>query len=162
MYQNNIAMAKEKEKEIAYIYYVEQCLNAKETAKKVGVTEKTLSKWATEGKWQMIRTAKQTGPESLIKNYYDLLNKLVEKRISLEKGNDNPDFKGLTDEISKISKNIETLKKDTRPSLRTNIYCVEQFFNKLLPFCEANGFKEQMIQFTKQYIKELATNEDNR
>jgi hypothetical protein len=155
-------MAKDKEKEIAYIYYVEQGLNAKETAIKASVTEKTVGRWVAEGKWQAIRTAKQTGPESLIKNYYDLLNKLVEKRIELENGNDNPKYMGITDEISKISKNIESLKKDGRPSLRMNIYCVEQFFNKLLPVSEANGFKELLIHFTKQYIKDLAANEDNR
>jgi len=155
-------MAKDKEREIAYIYYVEQGLNAKETAKKAGVTEKSVGNWVAKHFWKEIRTAKQTGPESLIKNYYDLLNKLVEKRLDLENGKEAPEFKGLTDEISKISKSIENLKKDGRPTLRTHIYCVEQFFNKLLPVTEPYGFKEVLIDFTKEYIKQLVADESNR
>ncbi len=61
-------MNQKQKQELGFTYYVEQGLNAKETAAKCGVTEKTVGKWVALFNWKDIRTAKETAPNNLLKN----------------------------------------------------------------------------------------------
>lgn len=155
-------MNQKQKQELGFTYYVEQGLNAKETAAKCGVTEKTVGKWVALFNWKDIRTAKETAPNNLLKNYYDLLNKLVEKRLELicevtdDENDSKKKYKALTDEISKIAKAIENLKRDGKPSLRMHLYCVERFTDSLMPFFDKYNIKSELTSFTKQYINNLA------
>ena len=149
-------MAKEREKELAYSYYVEQGLTAKATAEKVKVTQKTMSTWVNKFAWKEIRTATQSKPETLLKNYYDLLEVLVEKRLEYERDKVKDDkYKNTIDEISKISKAIDNLKKDGKPSLSTYISCIEKFTDALHK--EQPELYRQLIDFQTQHMQAIAT-----
>jgi hypothetical protein len=126
-------MAKKAEKQEAYVYYVKKGWLGKDTAKQVGVTEATMSKWVNEGGWDDLRTATKIGPQALIKTYYALLNKLLDKRLAFENEDktDNKEYRGLVDEISKISKSIRDLEDKEHPSLHVYIQCVERFCKDL-------------------------------
>jgi len=141
---------------LGYTYYVEQGLNAKETAKKCGVTDKTVGRWVEKNNWKDLRTAKETAPNKLLKNYYDLMNKLVEKRLAIIDNTDTSEYKALTDEISKIGKQIENIRKEMKPSLKTHLYCVEHFLDKLLPVFDKHNLRAELMEFTKEYSNNLA------
>ena len=149
-------MAKTEARELAYMYYVERGFTQKDTAEKTGVTSKTVREWIKKFGWKEIRTAKTTSPDKLIKNYYELLNILVEKRLQIM-ASDDKDYKGITDEISKVSKAIENLRKDSTPTLRTHIYCADLYFNKLLDDFDTVKTRSQLVDFTRNYISDLAT-----
>lgn len=147
-------MAKLEAKKLAYSYYINEGLNVKSTALKVDVSEKTLRKWINDENWDKLRIAKNSGPDKLLNSYYDLLQKLVEKRLEAEQTNQVD--KSTIDEISKINKAIETLKQKDKPTLRMHIFCVEDFFNQLLKQFDYSINKEELIDFTKSYITKLA------
>jgi len=150
---------KRKQKEtLGFTYYIEQGLNAKETAMKCGVSEKTVGAWVQKGNWKDLRTAKETAPNKLLGIYNEILSNLVEQQLELTRNKtaEKSERKSLADEISKISKQIENLKKDTNPSLKTHLYCVEQFVDKLLVIFDKYNIKSELIDFTLEYAKNLA------
>ncbi len=148
---------KRKDKEnLGFVYYVEQGLNAKETAEKCGVTEKTVGMWVSKGNWKTLRAAKESAPQKLLSSLYQILSSLTEKRIKAEKDDDAVSLNRITDEIRKISKTIEMIRKDDKPSLRTHVYCVEQFIDKLLPQLEKYNLRSEITDFTKEYCSTLA------
>lgn len=148
-------MAKEKERKLAYIYYTEQGLTAKEIAQQVGTTEKTVGEWVAKGNWKDIRTANLTGPDQLIRGYKDLLEALLEKRLEIEKGEREADeLRGITDEISKISKAMESLRDSNKPSLKVQLICIEKFMKALYQH-NPKLFME-LIDFQRQHALNLA------
>ncbi len=53
------------------MYYILQGLTAKETAEKIDVSEKTLSKWIEDNGWKALKAGELTKPDTLIANCYD-------------------------------------------------------------------------------------------
>lgn len=153
-------MAKEKEKEIAQTFYIEQCLTAKEISKKINVSEKTIGSWVEKGNWRELRLSKQTTPDVLISKYNELLTILLDKRLKLEKDKENKiidgddNMRSVIDEMSKVSAMIERLQVDGKASLRTHIHCLEKFMASL----HQNNAKLFMllIDFQKEYLTLLA------
>ncbi|MCE9539931.1 MAG: DUF1804 family protein [Bacteroidetes bacterium] len=150
-------MAKENEKQIAQSLYIEQCLTAKEIAKKLKVSEKTVGNWVDKGNWKELRISTQTTPDVLISKYNELLNILLDKRLKIEKSKDKDGedtMRSVIDEMSKVSAMIERLQIDGKASLRTHIHCLEKFMASL----HQNNAKlfMQLIDFQKEYLTLLA------
>lgn len=68
----------EDKKYIAKTLYTREQLDAKIVAKRVGVSEKTMSKWVQEGKWKDLRNRLLIGKEQQINLMYQQLEKLNE------------------------------------------------------------------------------------
>src|SRR5690606_21418922 len=120
-----MAVRKKKEHDLAQIYYTEQGLTGKEIAEKLSVSEKTVGEWVELGRWKEVRNAKMSGHDNLKRGYHELLQMLIDKRISLEKKGmtemtkeDKDEYARIIDEISKVSRSLEHISKDGKPSLK--------------------------------------------
>jgi hypothetical protein len=153
-------MAKDSIRLQAETLYIEDCLTAKEISLRIGATEKTIGKWVELHNWKERRLSKQSSPESFIKKYNDLLSALLDKRLRLEKElQTNPDakeeYKGLIDEMSKISAMKEKLLHDGKLSLGTHVRCIERFMSALNK-AEPKIFT-QLLEFNKTYFTQLSS-----
>lgn len=68
----------------AYEYVVEQCKTQKEAAEMLGVSEKTMSDWAVEGKWRDARKGRQSSANTARENIQRIISLLSEKRLNIE------------------------------------------------------------------------------
>lgn len=153
-------MAKDTERNQARILYIDQCLTAKEISERLKVSEKTVGNWVDIGNWKDLRISKQSGTDTLIRNYNELLSLLIEKRLRFEKQKTKTDEEkaehaGCIDEISKISAAIDRLHKDGKVSLRIHIHCLEKF-SAALRNVKPELFTPEFINFQSQYLDLLA------
>lgn len=75
----NMALTKSQAKEFAKTLYVKEELHQKVIAERVGVTEKTIGKWISDGGWKKLRTSLLTTKENQISNLYSQLEKITEE-----------------------------------------------------------------------------------
>jgi transposase len=151
-------MAKDSIRLQAETLYIDECLTASEIAKRLPVSEKSIGKWVHKYKWRQRRLARQTSPEAFIKKYDDLLNTLLDKRISLEtKANLTPgekeEYNRIIDEMSKVSAIKEKLLKEGKLSLGTHVRCIERFMSFLNKH-HSRLFME-LIEVNKEYFAHL-------
>ena len=138
-------MAKERERKLARILYVEQKKTAKETAEMVGVSEKTLSDWVTRYKWKLERDARDTSPTKRINNIENIISGLADERIELgrrlaesEKAGNRQDvddirkqISKLDDAVSKWNKTLRDINKESRIPLSTYLEVMQSIFDAL-------------------------------
>lgn len=74
----------DKLRQMGYQYIVEQGKTQKEAAAILGVTEKTMSDWATAANWREMRKARQSSATTARENMQSLISLLSEKRLNLE------------------------------------------------------------------------------
>jgi transposase len=152
-------MAKDSEKQIARTLYIDQCLTAKEIAKRLKLTEKTVGTWVDKGHWKELRLSKQSSPEVLLSKYNELLACLLDKRLEYERktkktDDEKADYSSVIDEMSKVSAMIDRVQKDGRTSLRIHIHCLEKFMAALNTH-KPKLFME-LIDYQKEYLTRLA------
>ncbi|WP_165025622.1 hypothetical protein [Dysgonomonas sp. ZJ279] len=68
----------------AYELVVEQGKTQKEAASLLGVTEKSMSEWAMDGKWKEARKTRQSAASTARENIQRIISLLSEKRLTLE------------------------------------------------------------------------------
>lgn len=73
-----MGLKKTEQKEYAKFLFTEKNLTQKEIAEKVGVTEKTLTKWINENEaeWKKLKKSLMVTKANQIKNFYDQLENL--------------------------------------------------------------------------------------
>jgi len=161
-------MAKEKEKKIGRIMYVEQGKQAKEICPLIGVSEATFSKWVNEFHWKEMRSAALSNPNIRMENIKRLINELAEQRMSLtddlkvaERGSDAEDIQRIRqniaridDGVSKWNKALESIDKDSQTSLSVYLRVMDSIFNALQSF-DSKLFM-QSLAFQEQHINEIA------
>lgn len=74
-------MAKQKltieaKKDFAKVLYTKEQLDGKVVAERVGVTEKTISKWVNEGNWRKLRSRLSTSKEAQLELFYEQIEAL--------------------------------------------------------------------------------------
>lgn len=126
-------MAKDKERQLARLLYVEQLKSAKEIARQTRVQEKTIGAWIKEGGWKEERDARRNSRENLESNLRDVISALTQERVNMERDkNTDPREKiRIADEISKWSKTLESVKKERSIHLSVYIEVMESIFNAL-------------------------------
>ncbi|MBV5336897.1 MAG: hypothetical protein J0653_02600 [Deltaproteobacteria bacterium] len=141
-------MAKEKEKKLAHILYVEQGKDACEISTLVKVSEVTLSKWVREGAWKIERDARNSSPHLSIGNIKKIMGSLGEDRLRLNKelrqAECSSDAESATDirkqinrvddAISKWNKALGAMDKESRVSLSSYLWVMEEVFQGLRAF----------------------------
>jgi len=103
---------REQKKELAQLLYTRNNLTQKEVAKKVGISEVTMSKWVNSGNWDALKTSiTATREEQLRRLYLQLAeyNTAIEGR---EQGKRFPSSKEA-DAMNKIASAIEKLERET-------------------------------------------------
>ncbi|WP_286767165.1 MULTISPECIES: hypothetical protein [Sphingobacterium] len=74
-----MALSKTQQKEYAKTLFVKEDLHQKIIAERVGVTEKTIGKWISDGGWKKIKTSMLITKDNQIANLYDQLEKMNEE-----------------------------------------------------------------------------------
>ena len=101
-----------QKKEWAKELYIRGDLTQKEIAAKVGITEKTMSNWVSDGKWDATRKTLLTTKKNQLELLYEMLDLLNQAGVAALKDNDpktNPD----ADKIIKITNAIKKLENST-------------------------------------------------
>ncbi|MCT4580830.1 MAG: DUF1804 family protein [Flavobacteriales bacterium] len=149
-------MAKDKEKALARVYYIDNNLDSDVIASKLNVSKKTVDRWIISGNWKNLRLAKQVAPEKLQSFYEELLQELVKKRLELERTADSSSKEkvALSDEISKVSKSLEASRKSDKPSLTAVVHVIESFMNALLQHDRVTYFK--ILDFHINWLQQMA------
>ena len=159
-------MAKDKEKKLAHILFVEQGKDACEISPLIKVSEVTLSKWVREGGWKAERDARNSSPHLSIGNIKKIMGSLGEDRLRLTKdlrqAEANIDTDGATefrkqisrvdDAISKWNKALGTMDKESRVSLSSYLWVMEEIFQAMRGFnldlyMKSLDFQEDHIQY---------------
>jgi uncharacterized protein YjcR len=106
-------LSQQEKKEYAKMLYLSQHdLQQKDLAKKVGVTEQTITAWKKEGEWEKQRTQFITTRQNQLSTLYVQLENINEAIANRPTGQNFPQ-KGEADTISKLVaaiKNLETEK----------------------------------------------------
>lgn len=150
-------MAKESERSVARILYIEQGKSNKEIAQKLGVQEKTVGAWVKKYGWKKERDARENNVDARIQNIKavidDIITDRTEARLQLKKknielGRDGLDEKeskelrerisaikkdivAFDDSISKWNKTLENFNKQNRVTLATYLYVMDEVFKDL-------------------------------
>ncbi|RLZ08591.1 DUF1804 family protein [Faecalibacter macacae] len=138
-------MAKDKERQIAQDYFVNQGLSAKQIAEKGLATEKTIGNWIKKGNWKKLRDAKMNSTSNRLDRINEVTDQLAEQRLQLFKEIEEAKEKGdqklamdlqrqavqIDDSISKWNKRAENVDKENRISLSVYLEVMEDIFNHL-------------------------------
>ncbi|RTL47250.1 MAG: DDE transposase family protein [Sphingobacteriales bacterium] len=96
---------------LAKILFTREKLEQKLIAKKVGVSEKTISKWVNEFNWKSLRNRLLIGKEEVLNNFYNQLAELNETIENKEDGKRYADSKEA-DIMVKYSAAIRSLETE--------------------------------------------------
>lgn len=105
-------LSNQEKKDLAKKLFLQDAYTQKEIAQKVDVSEQTMSKWVREEEWESMRKSLTTTKAEQLAFLYDILAKMTaegKKALADDDPKTNPDYDG----ISKISKAIERLEKET-------------------------------------------------
>jgi DNA-binding XRE family transcriptional regulator len=130
---------KEAKKELAYYLFMSK-VPQKDIAQRVGVTEKTVTKWKEDGNWEAKRSAKTISMDELVTKALGKINELL----------DSSDFKA--DDFAKAVAQLKTLK--TSNTVDDEIMTFMAFQNYLLQNRNAEGL-------TEEFIKQVVRQQDN-
>ncbi|MCH4824289.1 hypothetical protein ML462_14025 [Gramella lutea] len=158
-------MAKDKERRLAEELYVKQRKTAKECAKLVGVTEKTMGDWVDKYGWKERRAAAMSSLKSGMENINELINIYTERAIAIERDNVDhlePDQKkdlvkekvGLIDAIAKLNKTKENFEKEHRIPYNVYINVTEQIMSAMLE--KHPKLRTEVLDFFEEHINQIA------
>lgn len=163
-------MAKDREKKIAHDYYVFQHKNAKEIARIVAVSEKTVGKWINESNeaWKKERDAYLNGTNKREEDIQKVLSNLTERRIQLAGESQEAVNNGDTNlrdsldkqaatislEVSYWNKALQNIRKESKVSLEIYLEVMQQVFNALRAHDEK--LFNSTIDFQEQHIHSVS------
>lgn len=161
-------MAKEKERKTAEILYVEQGKSGKEIAELLDVSEVTISSWVLRFGWKEKRTARNASPNERMNNIKLIITDLSERRLKLgrkvEDAETAKNFKETTilrkeiwqidDAVSKWNKTLESMDKESKVSLSSYIWVMEEIFSGLRNY-DAKLYM-QTVDFQESHIQQTA------
>jgi rRNA processing protein Gar1 len=161
-------MAKDKERNLAHHFYVKEGKTAKECAKLVNVTEKTVGGWVDKYDWKKQRHAQVFSKDSKINNVKEIIGNIAEDYLKLQKqlNQATADKDGelvesirsqmatKSDEAAKWNKHLQTIDKENKIGLATYLYVMEDIF-KALRQKQPQIFM-QLIEFQEQHLHDIA------
>lgn len=164
-------MAKDKERKLAEGLYVKQKKTAKNVARLVGVTEKTVGKWVHQYGWNERRNAGISNLKNGIENINALINIYAERAINLEQDADVSDLNeterrdlikerakekvGIVDMIAKLNKTKENFEKEYRIPYNVYINVTEQIMSAGLEKLPSKHH-EAFLDFIEDHINQIA------
>lgn len=154
----------EKLYQTAYLLVVVQNYTQRVASDRLGVSEKTMSEWATKGDWDRIKKARQSATGTASENIRRIIELISERRLEIEEqigyaqsaGDKEAELdllkkaKGLSDEISKQNKTLQEIDKNSF-TLGKYIDIMDDIFNNLQSYDE--DLYNRTIQFQTYLIK---------
>lgn len=140
-----MANHKKKQQSTAEQLYIYADMSQKDIAVYLEVSENTVSKWKTDGKWDELKGAKTLTKDEIIKNYYlitaDTLQRARDDKRSLTSGE--------ADSLYKIACSIDKLDKTIK---LPQVIAVFKKFNEWLAEENLEAVKN-LTEFQKQFIR---------
>lgn len=121
----------------------------KEIAEQVGVTQKTMSKWVTEGKWDEVREAQASTRQETIRGLLAQMNELNQAIAGRAQGERYPTSKEA-DILSKLSRNISFLDKQVQLKDYVTVLSEELKFIKEQDLAFAKTLSDYQYEFLAQ------------
>lgn len=144
-----MAVTKKNENEYARILYVSERITYKEIAERVGVTEKTISKWAEVGNWDKLRKSLLTTRQSQLVHWY---NQLENINVAIEARNGIP-TNPEADTMSKITSNIQKLEVEINLGEYVEVSRKVLTFIQSIDLNDAKKFKNYIDEFINSKLK---------
>lgn len=119
-----MSVRKETERDYAKLLFIEHGLFFKDIAVKVKVTEKTIGKWASDGKWAAQKKSLLATRTNIIDNLTEQIELL---QLAINKRDDKMASSKETDQLIKLAGAIKKLETDT--GLGETISIVRDFIN---------------------------------
>jgi len=144
-------MKADEKKDFAKILFIKENLSQKEIAEKVGVAEKTISKWvnANNEEWKRLRQSIIITKDEQLRRIYDQLDELNSCIMQREAGK-RYSQKGEADTIVKLTTAAKNLETDA--SVSDIIEVSKRFLNWLRPV-DLDKAKE-IAAFLDSFIKD--------
>jgi transposase len=154
-----------KLKRAAYEYVVVQDYPQNQTAAILGVSEKTLSDWAREGRWRDLRKARQSAVSTANNNLKNIISLLSEQRLKIEQDIHEAQMAGdkdlelelrkkaniISDDLSKLNKTLKDNDKSNGITLGIYIDIMDDVFNNLRIFNQ--DLYDQTLEFQSMLIQ---------
>lgn len=144
-------MKVDEKKDFARILFIKENLSQKEIAEKVGVAEKTISKWvnANNEEWKRLRQSIIITKDEQLRRIYDQIDELNTHIMQREPGK-RYSMKGEADTIVKLTTAAKNLETDA--SVSDIIEVSKRFLNWLRPV-DLDKAKE-IAAFLDSFIKD--------
>lgn len=142
-----------KEKEQAKLLFIEGTRTSKEIANLLKVSERTVGKWAAEGKWKEQRALRGVSLQEMEGDLLEIIAGLLADR---KKHSDDPQQRvKIADELSKYNKALQTLRRETKLPLAAYINVLEE----LIAFTGTRKpkFTPELVMTVKEFIDHKAT-----
>ena len=101
-------MAKDKERNLAYFYFTEEHLDAKQIAEKLKVRQNTVGEWIRNGGWKKIRDAKINQSGERLDRIQQVVDDLATERLEIMQR-----LKEIPSEIKKLETDIREIPNKT-------------------------------------------------
>lgn len=124
---------------LAKILFTREKLEQKVVAKRVGISEKTMSKWVNDFNWKSLRDRLLVGKEEILNNLYEQLAELNENITNKPKGERYSDNKQADIQI-KLTASIRNL--ETELAIADLVESGIRFIRHL----QSSGTHEQVIE----------------
>lgn len=144
-----MAITKKNENEYARILYVSERITFKEIAERVGVTEKTIAKWADIGNWDKLRKSLLTTRQSQLIHWY---NQLENINVAIEARNGIP-TSTEADTMSKTTSNIQKLEVEVNLGEYIEVSRKVLTFIQSIDLNDAKKFKNYIDEFINGKLK---------
>jgi predicted transcriptional regulator len=179
---NSNQMAKDKERKLARIYFVEQNKTAKWIAERLNLTEKTVGDWVKKYGWKEEQRARENSVDKRIENIKSVIDDIIDDRSSarvrlnelkedlkqarLDKDDDEvilvrdmmSDIKkevvGYDDAISKWNKTLETFDKENVVSLSSYLYVMDELFKDMQS--TAPELYMKTLDFQEEHVNKIS------
>lgn len=126
---------------LAKILFTREQLEQKVVAKKVGVSEKTMSKWVNDFNWKALRNRLVVGKEEILTGLYDELEQL---RAAVNKRKDGERFSTNTEADTKIKLTASIRNLETKLAIADLVESGIRFIKHI----QKVGTIEQVLEFS--------------
>ena len=161
-------MAKQKERRIAQIQYVEQNKTAKEISRGLNVTENTVGSWIRKYGWKQLKEAKVMSYKKDVDNIKAAISHIAQSRLDVEENiqlaisnNDKEEETrlrkiaySLAGEVGLFNKSLERLDKENKISLSKYLDVMDSIFKSMQ--AEYPKLFIQTLDFQESHINEIA------
>lgn len=110
----------EAKKQLAFTLYTENGFEQKLIAAKIGISEKTISKWKQEGDWENARQEARTGIAKRRKRILGTLDNLLQQIEDRDAPNNVPNSKE-SDVITKLTASLQNLENELSLSHKVEV-----------------------------------------
>lgn len=145
-------MKADQRKELAKLLYVNEQLTQREIAQRVGVSEKTFSRWVNEGQWRKLRQSLLVTKEEQLRRIYEQIDELNTAIASREPGQRYANTKDA-DTLSKLTSAAKNLESEA--SISDIVSVAKRFLNWLRPLDieKAKDISSLIDAFIKDQLK---------